>query len=167
MGISDADIKSALGGANMADVEKALSASFTDEGSNTTAMTTATPSVEPMKAQESTPAVQKTTAVSEPTKLSSTPPTAPPPPTPTPTPEAKKEENDVEEKSKESPKEAAKSGESSKNSSEKASTETNQEMTSKIEELTKSNNEVLGVMRQILSTLQGPLIVTESKHNFH
>jgi hypothetical protein len=127
-----------------------------------------TPSVEPIKAAETTVTAQKTTSVSEPTKLSGTSPTPPPtPPTPTPTPEAKKEESTTEEKSKESPNESAKKEESNKSSSEKSGSETNQEMASKMDELTKSNNELLGVMRQVLSTLQGPLIVTDSKHSFH
>ena len=168
MGISDADLKSALNGANSADVEKALNASFGDEGSIATSMAAvSTPSVEPIKAPEQTTQVAKTTSVSEPTKLSSTPTATPPPPPASAAETKKEEEKPSEENAKETPKESTKKEEMNKNSSEKSSNETNQEMATKIEELTKSNGELLGVMRQILSTLQGPLIVTESKHNFH
>jgi len=171
MGISDADIKNAFNGADISVVQKALDeSSFNSEGSTSaSSMTTiATPATEPVKTPETTSSVSKTTSVSEPVKLATSPPASPTPaPTPTPTAETKKEETSSEEKSKESQKEPAKSGETTKSSAENANNETNKEMLTKMDELTKSNNDLLNVMRQVLSTLQSPLIVTDSKHNFH
>ena len=168
MGISDADIKSALSGANIADVEKALSLSFGDQPTKVAEMVSATtPSVESIKTSETAGSTPSTTSVSQPTKLATSSPAPPPPPTPTPPAETKKEETASEEKSKESPKESPKMEEKSTNSSESASNETNNQLVTKMDELTKSNNDLLNVMRQVLSTLQGPLIMTDSKHTFH
>jgi hypothetical protein len=155
LGFSESDMQEVFGGAGASQIAQGLRGELTGKTPESVANIVNESTAEGVKQPETAPA----TKVSEPTKMATPAPAAT---TPTPTPAAQ-ENSAVSEPEKlageTTPPPAAPATEEKKE-------ETKAAEESKKEE-DKTNAELLKVMKDILRTLQSPLIMTDATHKFH
>lgn len=155
LGFSESDMQEVFGGAGASQVAQGLRGELTGKASESAANIVKESTAEGVKSPEPAPA----TKVSEPTKMATPTPaaTAPPPPP------AAQENPAVSEPEKPAgettPPPATPATEDKKDET-KAAEETKKEED-------KTNAELLKVMKDILRTLQSPLIMTDATHKFH
>ncbi len=178
LGMNAGEIANMFAGADVATFDQAIAQSFGGEGQNiaqpaeailqnpdlaATAATAAT-TVESLVQNENIPpqvkeqvanVVSQTTQIAEPTPQAPVEQQAPPPP-PQETPQK------TEAEAEKSPESKAQE----ENNKASADAETKASEDTKREEDQKTNTELLRVMREILKTLQGPLIFTDNTHKF-
>lgn len=155
LGFSAADMQEVFGGSGADEISKGLREGITGRTSEPVTNTVKETTPEAVKTQEPAPA----TKVSEPAKIATSAPAATPPPPPAQAQEkttASEPEKPAGESTPAPPPPAAEE----KKDETKAAEETKKEED-------KTNAELLKVMKDILRTLQGPLITTDGTHKFH
>jgi len=155
LGFSESDMQEVFGGSGADQIAKGLRSEITGRTPESATNAIKETAQETVKTQEPAPA----TKVSEPAKMATPAPAATPPPPPAPqeNPPAPVPENTAGETSQAPPPPPATE---EKKDETKAAEETKKEED-------KTNAELLKVMKDILRTLQGPLITTDGAHKFH